>query len=52
MSLEDYYAQSVIGGPGSFVEIANETQPFAVAARRKLLTEIADTGMAMRHASR
>jgi Protein of unknown function (DUF1194) len=52
MSLEDYYAQSVIGGPGSFVEIANETQPFAVAARRKLLTEIADTGIAMRHASR
>jgi hypothetical protein len=41
MSLEDYYGQSVIGGPGSFVEIANETQPFAVAARRKLLTEIA-----------
>jgi len=41
MSLEDYYAQAVIGGPGAFVEIANETQPFAVAARRKLLTEIA-----------
>src|ERR671916_1265983 len=39
MSLEDYYGQSVIGGPGSFVEIAIETQPFAVAARRKLLTE-------------
>src|SRR5918998_445354 len=44
MSLEDYYGQSVIGGPGSFVEIANETQPFAVAARRKLLTEIAGGG--------
>jgi hypothetical protein len=52
MSLEDYYAQSVIGGPGSFVEIADETQPFAVAARRKLLTEIAGTGGATRHASR
>jgi hypothetical protein len=41
MALEDYYAQSVIGGPGAFVEIADETRPFAVAARRKLLTEIA-----------
>jgi len=52
MPLEDYYGQSVIGGPGSFVEIADETQPFAVAARRKLLTEIAGTGGATRHASR
>jgi len=52
MSLEDYYGQSVIGGPGSFVEIADETRPFAVAARRKLLTEIAGTGKASRHASR
>lgn len=52
MSLEDYYGQSVIGGPGSFVEIADEKRPFAVAARRKLLTEIAGTGGATRHASR
>ena len=52
MSLEDYYGQSVIGGPGSFVETANETQPFAVAARRKLLTEIAGQGGATRHAGR
>ncbi|QRM28205.1 DUF1194 domain-containing protein [Microvirga sp. VF16] len=52
MSLEDYYGESVIGGPGSFVEIADETRPFAVAARRKLLTEIAGTGGALRHASR
>jgi hypothetical protein len=52
MSLEDYYGQSVIGGPGSFVEIADETRPFALAARRKLLTEIAGTGGASRHASR
>lgn len=41
MPLEDYYARDVIGGPGAFVEIADETRPFAVAARRKLLTEIA-----------
>jgi hypothetical protein len=52
MSLEDYYGQNVIGGPGSFVEIADETQPFALAARRKLLTEIAGTGETTRHASR
>ncbi|WP_114945538.1 DUF1194 domain-containing protein [Microvirga calopogonii] len=52
MSLEEYYGQSVIGGPGSFVEIADETRPFAVAARRKLLTEIAGRGAASRHASR
>jgi len=52
MALEDYYGQNVIGGPGSFVEIADETQPFAIAARRKLLTEIAGTGGAIRHASR
>ncbi|MGO4526950.1 DUF1194 domain-containing protein [Microvirga sp. 2MCAF35] len=52
MSLEDYYGQSVIGGPGSFVEIADETRPFALAARRKLLTEIAGAGGASRHASR
>jgi Protein of unknown function (DUF1194) len=52
MALEDYYGQSVIGGPGSFVEIADETRPFAVAARRKLLTEIAGMGGSIRHASR
>src|SRR5919112_6376668 len=52
MSLEDYYGQSVIGGPGSFVEMADEMRPFAVAARRKFLTEIAGMGGASRHASR
>lgn len=40
--LEDYYAREVIGGPGAFVEVADATRPFALAARRKLLTEIAD----------
>ncbi len=39
--LERYYADAVIGGPGAFVEIADETRPFAVAAKRKLLQEIA-----------
>jgi uncharacterized protein DUF1194 len=40
--LEDFYAQEVIGGPGAFVEVADETRPFALAAQRKLLTEVAD----------
>ncbi len=40
-SLEDYFREEVIGGPGSFVEIAGAKQPFTVAARRKLVQEIA-----------
>ena len=52
MALEDYYGSEVIGGPGAFVEIADETRPFAVAARRKLLTEIAGTNAALRFAGR
>jgi hypothetical protein len=52
MPLEDYYARDVIGGPGAFVEVADETRPFAVAARRKLLTEIAGGFPKTRHASR
>lgn len=52
MALEDYYGREVIGGPGAFVEIADATQPFAVAARRKLLTEVAGSGAASRFAAR
>jgi hypothetical protein len=52
MSLESYYGQSVIGGPGAFVEVADETRPFAVAARRKLLTEIAGRPAPSHFASR
>ena len=52
MSLEDYYAASVIGGPGAFVEIADEARPFALAAKRKLLTEIANLRSGHRSASR
>ena len=33
MSLEDYYGQTSSAAPGSFVEIADETRPFALAAR-------------------
>ncbi|WP_210485585.1 DUF1194 domain-containing protein [Microvirga antarctica] len=52
MALEDYYAAEVIGGPGAFVEVADETRPFGLAARRKLLTEIAGIALPSRHAGR
>lgn len=39
--LPDYYREAVIGGPGAFVEIADETRSFADAVRRKIVTEIA-----------
>ena len=48
--LAEYYRDAVIGGPGAFVEIADETRPFAMAAKRKLVTEIAG-GPASRHAA-
>jgi Protein of unknown function (DUF1194). len=51
MALETYYGEQLIGGPGAFVEIADETRPFAVAARRKLVAEIADSGGTTRHAT-
>lgn len=41
MPLEDYYRRFVIGGPGAFVEIADETRSFATAVRSKLVQEIA-----------
>lgn len=41
MSLESYMAASVIGGPGAFVEIADETRSFRDAVRSKLVLEIA-----------
>jgi hypothetical protein len=41
MPLEDYYRRFVIGGPGAFVEIADETRSFAQAVRAKLVQEIA-----------
>lgn len=44
MLLEDYFAASVIGGPGAFVEIADETRSFAAAVRAKLVVEIAGFG--------
>lgn len=40
-SLPDHYRDAVIGGPGAFVEVADENRSFADAVRRKLRVEIA-----------
>lgn len=41
MSLSEHYAHDVIGGPASFVMVAEGTGRFADAVRRKLIQEIA-----------
>ncbi|WP_208248315.1 DUF1194 domain-containing protein [Rhizobium sp. T1470] len=38
--LDKYYADCVIGGPGSFVLPVNKIEDFAVAVRRKLVLEV------------
>lgn len=40
-NLDLYYRDCVIGGPGAFIVVANSFEEFAVAVRRKLITEIA-----------
>jgi hypothetical protein len=40
--LDKYYAGCVIGGPGSFIQIAKGFQDLARALRRKLILEISD----------
>lgn len=47
-SLEDYYRENVIGGPGAFVEIARGREDFARAVRTKLVLEIARLGIGRR----
>ena len=39
--LDDYYRRNVIGGPGSFVEVARDIDAFAEAVLRKLMVEVA-----------
>ena len=39
--LEQYYADCVIGGPGSFMLPVRETEEFAEAVRQKLIREVA-----------
>jgi hypothetical protein len=39
-SLDDYYSNCVIGGPGAFVLPVQEAEDFAIAIRRKLILEV------------
>jgi len=45
-TLDAYFRQQVIGGPGAFVMVARSRTDFAAAMLRKLLTEIAGLGHA------
>jgi hypothetical protein len=40
--LDEYYRDSVIGGPGAFVVAVETFESFGEALRRKLLREIAE----------
>jgi hypothetical protein len=40
-SLEKYYRENVIGGPGSFVMVADDFNSFGRAIIKKLIAEIA-----------
>jgi hypothetical protein len=40
-SLDEYYKENVVGGPGAFVLPASDFRSFAQALRRKLILEIA-----------
>jgi hypothetical protein len=44
--LDKYYAGCVIGGPGSFIQVANGFADLARALRRKLVLEISDAAKA------
>jgi hypothetical protein len=39
--LEEHYKRDVVGGPGAFVEVADENRSFEEAVRSKLVNEIA-----------
>jgi Protein of unknown function (DUF1194) len=39
--LDDYFRESVIGGPGAFVIVAEDFESFGLAVKRKLIREIA-----------
>jgi len=38
--LDEYFRESVVGGPGAFVVVAGDFESFGVAVRRKLAREI------------
>ncbi|WP_426227500.1 DUF1194 domain-containing protein [Pararhizobium sp. DWP3-4] len=48
VSLDRYYADCVIGGPGSFVLPVHRPEDFAVAIRQKLVMEVSRKGSGMR----
>ncbi len=46
--LDSYYREAVVGGPGSFLMIADDYQDFVTAIRRKLVREIGGPAIASR----
>jgi hypothetical protein len=42
--LDKYYEENVIGGPGSFMIVADNFDHFSRAVRTKLVREISSTG--------
>ncbi|BBK38947.1 hypothetical protein STAQ_40250 [Allostella sp. ATCC 35155] len=48
--LDLYYRDCVIGGPGSFLVVAEDFATFAAAVKRKLILEIADRRPAVQYA--
>ena len=46
--LDEYFRESVVGGPGAFVIPAEDFQAFGQAVKRKLIREIAGTDMGPR----
>ena len=44
LTLDKYYEDNVIGGPGSFMIVARNFDDFGRAVRRKLIREISSTG--------
>ena len=47
--LDEYFRESVMGGPGSFVVAAEDFQVFGQAVKRKLIREIAGLDIGPRH---
>ncbi|MBX9944627.1 MAG: DUF1194 domain-containing protein [Reyranella sp.] len=51
LALDRYYEESVIGGPGSFMIVADNFEHFGRAVRTKLVREISDAGATPRPVS-
>ena len=46
--LDEYYRESVVGGPGAFVIVAEDFNSFGNAVKRKLIREIAGLELPVR----